>query len=227
MSPAVEQPDAGQALDSRATGTLLAAAAERDDTAAGRQHSWAGVVVDLPEPLAGELRTWRTSFGDKLADVVPPHITLVTTTPVRDWDETVRHVRRVAAGQAPFTVRIAGTGSFRPVSPVVYLNVVEGFAECLALHEKLQLGPLKRDLPFPFHPHITVAHDVGSKAMDEAEQRLSTFEASFPVTGMGLYEHDGSGIWLLREELSFGATSKEAVAGHQSGGPGRPGQAPA
>lgn len=227
MNAAAEQHDAGRSRGSWGTETLDSAAAVGATTRSLGERGWVGVVVDLPEPLASELRTWRTSFGDELAAVVPPHITLVTTTPVRDWEETVRHVRRVAVEQQPFTVRLAGTGSFRPVSPVVYLKVAEGFQECLALHTKLQLGPLQRDLPFPYHPHITVAHDVGAQAMDEAEQQLADFEASFPVTGMGLYEHDGSGMWLLREELSFGAKSKAAVAGHRSGGTGGPGQAPA
>jgi 2'-5' RNA ligase len=176
-----------------------------------------GIIVALPEPLASELRDWRLSFGDALAAVIPPHITLVTTTPVGDWDATARHVRRVAGAQQPFVVTLKGTGSFRPVSPVVYLNVIEGFEECVRLHEKLQLGPLQRALPFPYHPHITVAHDISIDGMDEAEESLADFEASFPVGSMGLYEHDDSGVWLLREELSFGGKSETAKTGSSEG----------
>ena len=62
-----------------------------------------GVVIGIPEPMASELRGWRASFGDPLAAVIPPHITLVTTTPVHDWDEATEHVRSVAREQAPFT----------------------------------------------------------------------------------------------------------------------------
>nr|WP_237740813.1 2'-5' RNA ligase family protein [Arthrobacter crystallopoietes] len=153
--------------------------------------------------MAGELESWRASFGDPMAAVIPPHITLVTTTPVQDWDETTEHVRRIAKDQAPFTIRLRGTGSFRPVSPVVYLNVSEGFEDCVALHGKLQSGPLERQLEFDFHPHITVAHDVSQAGMDAAEDRLSDYEASFTASSMGLYEHDASGVWILREELQF------------------------
>lgn len=163
-----------------------------------------GVVVALPEPYASELRGWRASFGDPLADVVPAHITLVTTTPAEDWPAVLQHVRAVAAQQSRFRVELRGTNGFRPVSPVVYLNVVDGFEECVQLHALLQNGPLARQLPFPFHPHVTVAHDISESGMDEAQRQLETYHAEFIVDSMGLYEHDADGVWQLQEELIFG-----------------------
>ncbi|MFC3298549.1 2',5' RNA ligase family [Arthrobacter agilis] len=163
-----------------------------------------GITIPIPDPLAGLLEAWRASFGDPMAAVVPPHITLITTTPASDWDATIAHVRTVAGGQRPFTVRLFGTGSFRPVSPVVFLRIVDGFDECVELHSRLQTGPLDRDLDFPFHPHVTVAHDVSEAGMDAAIDELRSFEASFDVRSMGLYEHVPSGLWKLREELHFG-----------------------
>jgi 2'-5' RNA ligase len=166
-----------------------------------------GVVIGIPEPMASELRGWRASFGDPMAAVIPPHITLITTTPVHDWDEATEHVRSVARRQAPFTLGMCGTGSFRPVSPVVYLGIRDGFDDCVELHRKLQSGPLEHDLEFDFHPHVTVAHDVSEASMDSAECKLADYDASFRVSSMGLYEHDATGVWKLREELTFGAES--------------------
>lgn len=163
-----------------------------------------GVILGFPPDIAAELQQWRASFGDPLAGVVPAHITLVTTTPTHDWGATLAHVRDVARRQSPFMVTIAGTGSFRPVSPVVFIKVEDGFDECVELHEKLQQGPLQRDLPFAFHPHVTIAHDVSPESLDEAETVLKSYKATFPVVSMGLYEHDAEGIWQLREELDFG-----------------------
>ncbi|MUU70422.1 2'-5' RNA ligase family protein [Pseudarthrobacter sp. GA104] len=163
-----------------------------------------GVILGFPADIAAELQRWRASFGDPLADVVPAHITLVTTTPTKDWEATREHVRDVARRQRPFTVTIAGTGTFRPVSPVVFINVEDGFEDCVDLHEKLQQGPLHRELPFAYHPHVTIAHDVAPESLDEAETVLRNYRATFPVVSMGLYEHDANGIWQLREELDFG-----------------------
>ena len=188
-----------------------------------------GVILRFPPEVAEELQRWRASFGDPMAGVVPAHITLVTTTMTQDWEATRRHVRTVASKQEPFTVTIAGTGSFRPVSPVVFLRVDEGFAQCVRLHEQLQTGPLERELPFAYHPHVTVAHDVAPESLDEAETVLKDYRATFPVASMGLYEHDDNGIWQLREELDFGterdhdrgprgaADARRAAASHRSG----------
>jgi 2'-5' RNA ligase len=87
---------------------------------------------------------------------------------------------------------------------VVFIKVEDGFQECVELHEKLQTGPLARELPFAYHPHVTIAHDVAPESLDEAETVLKDYRATFPVVSMGLYEHDTGGIWQLREELDFG-----------------------
>lgn len=168
-----------------------------------------GVILGFPPEIAEELQRWRASFGDPMAATVPAHITLVTTTMTQDWEATRSHVREVARQQAPFTVTIAGTGTFRPVSPVVFLNVEAGFGECVSLHRQLQSGPLEREIPFAYHPHVTVAHDVAPESLDEAETVLKDYRASFPVASMGLYEHDDNGIWQLREELDFGTESDD------------------
>jgi 2'-5' RNA ligase len=168
-----------------------------------------GVILGFPPAIAEELQRWRASFGDPMAGVVPAHITLVTTTPTDDWEATRAHVREVARSQSPFMVTISGTGTFRPVSPVVFINVQEGFEACVDLHQKLQTGPLERELPFSYHPHVTIAHDVAPESLDEAETVLESYKATFPVVSMGLYEHDADGIWQLREELDFGTETDD------------------
>ncbi|WP_120522141.1 2'-5' RNA ligase family protein [Arthrobacter celericrescens] len=191
-----------------AEGALATKEATEGDIDGGKPS--VGVILGFPADIAAELQQWRASFGDPMAGVIPAHITLVTTTPAHDWDATTRHVRSIAGRQAPFTVTISGTGSFRPVSPVVFLKVEDGFGECVSLHEQLQSGPLERDLPFPYHPHVTVAHDVAPENLDEAESVLKDYSATFPVASMGLYEHDSNGIWQLREEFDFGGDTDEA-----------------
>ena len=104
-----------------------------------------GVVIAIPDPIAGELERWRASFGDPMAAIIPPHITLITTTPATDWPSTTRHVREVASAQRPFTVTLKSTGTFRPLTPVVFVNVTEGFEACVDLHRRLQTGQLARD----------------------------------------------------------------------------------
>ncbi|MDQ4490247.1 2'-5' RNA ligase family protein [Sinomonas sp. ASV486] len=176
-----------------------------------------GVILEFPDRIAEDLRGWRESFGDSLADLIPAHITLVTTTETDDWEATERHVRAVASRMHPFRVRLQGTGSFRPVSPVVYVNVAEGFDECVRLHRELQKGPLARALQFPYHPHVTVAHDLQPERLDEAQNALKSYSESFTVASMGLYEHDSDGLWQLKEELDFGTRPEVPREGKHEG----------
>ncbi|MBF4993110.1 2'-5' RNA ligase family protein [Arthrobacter gandavensis] len=162
---------------------------------------WVGIVIPVPEPMATELRRARASFGDPMASVIPAHITLVTTTPAPDWDSALEHVRAVTNAQAPFTVTLRGTASFRPVTPVVYVQVEDGFSECSQLHRELQSGPLDHENTYPYHPHVTVAHDVSEASMDNAAQTLRDYSASFTVDRIGVFEHDPHGLWVLREEM--------------------------
>ena len=191
--------------------------ARESGTGAERSSPLVGVILGFPDRIAQELRAWRESFGDSLAGVIPAHITLVTTTETDDWAAAEQHVRAVASRARPFRVGLRGTGSFRPVSEVVYVNVAEGFEECVRLHRQLQQGPLERALQFPYHPHVTVAHDLPPERLDSAQKALKSYSESFTVTSMGLYEHDDEGFWQLREELDFGTRAQVPREGKQAG----------
>ena len=76
-----------------------------------------GVAIALPSHYAAQVRAVREAAGDPLAEVVPPHITLLppTAVDVDSLDEVMRHLRDVAAGTSPFEVRLDEVGTFRPV----------------------------------------------------------------------------------------------------------------
>jgi 2'-5' RNA ligase len=158
-----------------------------------------GVVVGIPEPWGSRLDEHRMAAGDPLAPHIPAHLTLLGPTPVDPSGDTAAaieaHLAGVAAAHAPFQLRLAGTGTFRPVTQVVFVAVAAGVAECGGLAADIRSGPLERALAYPYHPHVTVAHDVSARALDEVSQTLATFAAGFPVDGFTLYEHGGDGHW--------------------------------
>nr|WP_155073727.1 2'-5' RNA ligase family protein [Streptomyces taklimakanensis] len=154
------------------------------------------------------LQQRRTGFGDLAAHGIPTHVTLLPPTEV-DADrrpEIEEHLARVAAAGRTFPMRLAGTGTFRPLSPVVFVRVVEGASECGRLQERVRAadGPLARELRFPYHPHVTVAHGIAEEAMDRAYEELADFEAAWTTTGFALYEQGEDGVWRLQREFAFG-----------------------
>jgi 2'-5' RNA ligase len=156
-----------------------------------------GVSISLPEPWRGHLTAWRAKAGDPLADLVVPHVTLLGPTAVADEDrpEIHAHLSRVAAAHRPFDMELRGTGTFQPVSPVVFVAIAEGISACEQLEAAVRAGPLHRELRFPYHPHITVAQEVTAEQLNVAYMGLADFVARFKVDSFAAFEQDGAGHW--------------------------------
>jgi 2'-5' RNA ligase len=156
-----------------------------------------GVAIAIPEPWASELQDYRTSVGDTTATQIPTHITLVPPTEVPDDDlDAVRaHLSQAASTVPPFVIHLRGTGTFRPVSPVVFVTLAEGISGCEVLAGAVRQGPLEVELHYPYHPHVTIAHHVSVQQLDLAFDELADFECEFRVEHFGLYVHDDERGW--------------------------------
>jgi 2'-5' RNA ligase len=155
-----------------------------------------GVAIAIPEPWATQLQAHRASFGDPQANAIPTHVTLITPTDVDDeLDVVSKHLAGVATRHAPFRLRLRGTATFRPISPVVFVNVTEGISACEQLAADARSGPLKRDLAFPYHPHVTVAHHLDESSLDVAYETLADFDCAFDVDSFHVYVHGNDGVW--------------------------------
>ena len=168
-----------------------------------RDQRVVGVTVPVPEPWASRVRLVRAEADDPLARSIGPHITILPPTLVeREQLERVdRHLDAIAARTTPFVVELDGVDDFRPVSPVVYLNVARGCEDLDALQRAVrdEHGPLARDLRFRFHPHVTLAHEVGHEALDAAAAAGESITAEFVVDRLELRALADDGSWdLLR-----------------------------
>jgi len=165
------------------------------------------VSIAVPAPFGGELQRLRASFGDPSARSIPTHVTLLSPTEIADEEspEIHDHLQRVAEAQQPFTMLLRSTGTFRPVSPVVFVQVAGGISACERIEQAIRTGPLKRDVEFYYHPHVTVAHNVGDGAMDRAFNELASYECSFEVRSFDLFEHGDDLVWRPVDTFDFGA----------------------
>jgi len=183
-----------------------------------------GVALEIPEPWASYLQSSREGFGDDQARAIPTHVTLLPPTPVAPgrMAEVTDHLTAVATRLRPFEVLLEGTDTFRPVSPVVFVRVARGGEGCDAVQRAVRTGPLRRDLTFPFHPHVTVAHHLDDDALDRAAKELGEFSATFTVGAFVLYEHGPDGVWRPRRQFPFGGPDVGvAGAAGAAGGAGR------
>jgi 2'-5' RNA ligase len=177
-----------------------------------------GVSIAVPEPHGSLLQERRAGFGDAAAHGIPTHITLLPPTQVADTALTAieAHLTEVAAAGRPFPMKLSGTGTFRPLSPVVFVQIAQGAEACIWLQKQVRdaSGPVARELQFPYHPHVTVAHGIDEAAMDRAFEELADFEAEWPCTGFALYEQGADGVWRKLRDFAFGGSVVPPQAGH-------------
>ena len=178
-----------------------------------------GVSVAVPDPWGTQLQDYRVALGDPTAAWVPTHITLL---PPIDVDEVLlpsidKHLDAVAAATCPFAMHLRGTGSFRPVSPVVFVNVVEGISSCEILASAVRKGPLAIDAQFPYHPHVTVAHHLSDGLLDQAFEELGTFDCRYTVDQISLYEHSDERGWIPVRDFRLGGSTVAGAAARSAG----------
>lgn len=156
-----------------------------------------GVAIALAEPWASQLQDYRASLGDETAGLIPTHITLVPPVHLTEDQVTAAagHLEQVASSADSFLIHLRGTGTFRPVSPVVFVSLAQGIAECEALAGLVRQGPLDVPLEHPYHPHVTIAHHRPDDVMDRAFAELATFDCTFDVERFHLYRHDDGTGW--------------------------------
>jgi 2'-5' RNA ligase len=179
-----------------------------DDTFVPRSRAVApettvlGIVVPVPEPWAQLLVDWRSKVGDPQANLVPPHVTLLPPTEVSALDRPAisRHLETVAATHAPFDMHLLGTGTFTPVSEVVFVAVARGIGNCELIANDVRHGPLSRELSYPYHPHVTVAHDVRPDMLELAYSGLSDLSAEFRVDSFTEFEQTPDGAWAIARQ---------------------------
>jgi 2'-5' RNA ligase len=154
-----------------------------------------GVAISVPSPWGATLDAVRASSGDPLAEFIPAHLTLLGPTPIAGASIAAveAHLATVAAAHRGFKIHLRGTGTFRPITEVVFVAVAAGISECEQLAADVRSGPLTRDLHFPYHPHVTIAHDVPTEALDRVYAELAGFEATFDADHFTLFVHSDDG----------------------------------
>lgn len=165
-----------------------------------------GVAIPVPDPYGALLREKRAGFGDPMAETVPSHVTLIPPTDVEtdELDAVLAALDRASATMPPFPMRLRGTGTFRPVSPVVFVAVSQGISYTEMLAKCVRTALRSPEPEFPFHPHVTVAHHLDDASLDRAYDELSDFECQFTVTDFALYRHEDGRGWVPQHSFPLG-----------------------
>lgn len=147
-----------------------------------------GVAIEIPEPFGSAIDTARLGYEPSIGRM-PAHITLLPPVDV-DADVlpgVVDHLAAVAQRLEPFEVELHGTGTFQPVSPVVFIALSRGISSCERAEALVRADMLAVESRFPYHPHVTLAHDVSDELLARAFEDFTDFRARFTVSQMHLF----------------------------------------
>lgn len=156
--------------------------------------------------MGAEIAAVRAAAGDEFGYGIPTHVTLLppTTVTAEQRVQFVQHLHAVTSAHRAFTVQLAGTGTFRPTSDVVFLALADGDDQCRSLADDVCAGPVPSPSPFAYHPHVTLAHGIAPPLLDQVHSAQRGFAASFRVDDVCLYEMSESQVWRLHSRFPLG-----------------------
>ncbi|MGH9559119.1 MAG: 2'-5' RNA ligase family protein [Bryobacteraceae bacterium] len=136
------------------------------------------LVSYLPEPLAGFLDRLRRDLGCERR--ARAHLTVLPPRPLSGpIEEAWPQIEHRLSDFQPFRVELGGIEIF-PVSRVIYVSVLAGYPELNRLHSALNNGLFAFDEPFVYHPHVTLAQELGPAAVSGAAKTALQRWRDFP-----------------------------------------------
>ncbi|HET7626761.1 MAG TPA: YjcG family protein [Bacillales bacterium] len=120
-----------------------------------------GIAIFPSKKLQDMANALRKRYDPHYA-LIPPHITIKSAFEIdneAEIAEIVGEINEIAKTIQPFSLHVYKVGSFHPVNNVIYFGV-KPTSSLTELHDKLNEGKLKREEPYNFVPHITIAQGL-------------------------------------------------------------------
>ena len=152
-----------------------------------------GMIIPIPTPYAQELSQTIKTEG------IRPHVTILEPRPV--WPDDIKDIQAQAEAIcqdfSPFVISFGNVGDFRPVSPVVYIEVQRGHEACKELAKRLRFGPLAGPSRFPYYPHITLGTNVTDQDLSRVADLSKRWHGYFMVNSIDFYLIEPGKITLI------------------------------
>ena len=101
-------------------------------------------------------------------------------------------------------MHLRGTGTFRPVSPVVFVSLVEGISQTEQLAHGCRRGPARRSTSTSRTTRTSPSPTTSTTTLlDRAFDELADFDCAFAVDGFHLYVHDAEHGWQATHDFAL------------------------
>lgn len=165
-----------------------------------------GVALLVPPPFDIEVDAFRRAMGDGAYGRIPAHLTLVppVNVSVARLSEALDLLRAAAVATREFTIEFGSPATFLPETPVLYLPVVDGREELVALRDRVFAEPLARPLTWPFVPHVTLADEALPERIAAARVALADYRARVAFDRVHVLQQGPDRRWSPIAEAIFG-----------------------
>ncbi|MGB3411451.1 MAG: GNAT family N-acetyltransferase [Microthrixaceae bacterium] len=175
------------------------------------KHRRRVLVALIPQSgLSGKIRAVASLFGQPRRERIPPHVTVVPPINLSEDDlvEARAILRRVASETKPFQLGFSSLASFAPSAATVHLAVADEGGHLAHIRDQIRSGPLSREDPREFSPHITL---VTSASDEQIQAALMVSQAHTGAAGpLGTWDVDR--IFMLEQIRSEAGTSWQILA---------------
>ena len=144
------------------------------------------IVAYLRDPVGEFVEGLRRQMHPKHAHL-PAHISILPPRTLRGTEaEALETMEYVCQAILPFEITLGEVASFAPATPTVFIRLAHAAYRMRELHDRLNVGPLHSDEPWPYMPHLTIAKmdtQAESEAVfEEAKRRWTDCQCTRRVT---------------------------------------------
>lgn len=162
------------------------------------------IIARVPPPLAERIVRWRRECGMVGAVAESCHITLLIAQDAAE-EGKLGQLEAALAGHGAVEVVLGEPESFQPASPVTYLPLARG-ADCFRyLHRRCVELLGKSESPFPYEPHLTLAHGLEEAALARSLRDFAGLDAQltgFRIEQLQAYRYTGE-TWQHLADISL------------------------
>jgi len=140
------------------------------------------IVAYLRDPVGEFVEAFRREMHPKHAHL-PAHISVLPPRKLRGTEaEALETMQYVCQSVLPFEIVSGEVATFQPITPTVFIRVAHAAYRMRELHDRLNIGPLHSEEPWPYMPHITIAKmdtpEESKQIFDESRRRWEEFTGS-------------------------------------------------
>ncbi|UTR11050.1 YjcG family protein [Evansella sp. LMS18] len=165
-----------------------------------------GIAAFPSKGLQDIANSYRKRY-DSHYSKIPPHLTLKEAFDAdeEEMKELVKYIRQAAKESSPFEMCVYKFSSFHPVTNTIYMKVKPN-EELLALHDRLNSGPLAQEQQYTFVPHITIGQDLDNDECSDVSSRLrlESLDHKETIDRFSLLYQLENGTWTVYETFLLG-----------------------